>query len=417
MKETKIEAGLIPVFRLYIGFRVLEILFIAGDVGIGKILEEIPAFFYFMISLIEISILSLYLFWSPMLRKLEQGHLLITLTISSIMPIIAMSSFLYYENPEPGLPAHIIQIGGFELLANLLFSLFLISWQYNFRVVLIFSIGTALLQAALFAWPLRYNLEMMGVMFETLGMRTLVFLVFGYLIVRLMNIQREQRQALKEANNRLVAYTATLEQLATSRERNRMARELHDTLAHTLSGLAVQLDSVTTLWDSIPPKADAMLEEALATTRSGLNETRRALQDLRASPLEDLGLGLAIRTLAEDAATRGNLSLEIELSEALNTFPLEVEHCFYRVAQEALGNVLKHAKAQKVSVHLSQANEHVTLTVTDDGEGFAPNIATQDEHFGLKGIYERAKLIGAILKITSQPGQGTTVLLSWEKNA
>jgi signal transduction histidine kinase len=370
---------------------------------------------YLMIGVIEIVILSFYLFWPPMTRKLSRGHLPIALGLSATLPLIAINSFFYGNlNGEPG-QAHIIYMGNYELLVELLIPLFLISWQYKFRAVVVFCLWTTSLQFVLVAQPLWQDSSSMELMFVTLATRTLLFLVLGYLIVRLMTIQREQRRALQEANNRLVAYAATMEQLAVSRERNRVARELHDTLAHTLSGLAVQLDSITTLWISIPPEADAMLQEALITTRSGLDETRRALQDLRATPLEDLGLNLAIRTLAEDAAARGKLSVEIELAETINNLPPEVEHCFYRVAQESLENVLKHARAQQVSVHLAQIDGSMTLTVSDNGVGFAVDEVAQNHHFGIKGMHERAEMIGAIFEIMSQPGQGTTVNLRWQR--
>lgn len=415
MKQTHLEPGLLPVFRLYVGLRLIEVFFQAIDFGLQGKLGEISPSIYIVISLTEIGILSLYLFWSPLCRKLTHGHLPLVLGISATLPIVAMSSFLY-NDPKSHLMAHIIEEGSVELLANLLIVLVLISWQYHFRAVLLFCLGTSTLQLMLFGLPLSQNSAMMRSMLATLLIRTIVFLIVGYLIVRLMNTQREQRRALRQANDRLVAYAATLEQLAISRERNRMARELHDTLAHTLSGLAVQLDSVTTLWDSIPPEANAMLEKSLATIRSGLDETRRALQALRATPLDDLGLSLAIRTLAEETAARGNLLLEIELPEEANTLPPEVEHCFYRVTQEALENVLKHARAQKVSVHLRQVNGRLALTIEDNGEGFRPDTEAQDHHFGIKGMFERAEMVGAAFEITSQPGQGSTVYLSWEKS-
>jgi signal transduction histidine kinase len=414
MNETRLEPGLISVFRLYIGLRAILMLLNVSDIAIDEDADWDVAF-YLGVSVVEISLLSLYLFWPPMQRKLSMGHLPIALGISATLPIIAMSAFYYGRlNTEPDIAQHIIYAGGYELLVGLLFTLFLISWQYNFGAVVIFCVWTTILQIALVAWPLSQDWSNIESMFELLGIRVIIFLILGYLIVRLMNIQREQRRALREANNQLVAYAATMEQLAVSRERNRMARELHDTLAHTLSGLAVQLDSMTTLWDSMPPEANTMLTEALTTTRSGLDETRRALQDLRASPLEDLGLNLAIRTLAEDAAARGKLSLEIELTETINNLPPDVEHCFYRVAQESLENVLKHAQAQQVSIHLSQTNEMTTLTISDNGEGFVVDQSAQEYHFGIKGMYERAEMIGAQLDITSQSGQGTTVNLRWQ---
>src|SRR5439155_20678930 len=128
-------------------------------------------------------------------------------------------------------------------------------------------------------------------------------------------------------------HAGTLESLAVSRERNRMARELHDTLAHTLSGLSVQLETVEAYWDVEPRTAHAMLDRALEATRDGLQETRRALKALRASPLDDLGLGLALRRMAESAVARANIELDLEIPEQVPPLAPDVEHCIYRVAQ------------------------------------------------------------------------------------
>ena len=110
---------------------------------------------------------------------------------------------------------------------------------------------------------------------------------------------REQGELLRQANAQLTHYASTLENLTVSRERNRMARELHDTLAHTLTGLSVTLETVKAYWDVDEDKARGLLDKSLETTRTGVEETRRALKSLRASPLEDMGLTLAIQKMAE----------------------------------------------------------------------------------------------------------------------
>ena len=120
-----------------------------------------------------------------------------------------------------------------------------------------------------------------------------------------------QRRSLEEANAQLRYHASTQIELTISHERNRMARELHDTLAHTLSGLIVQLQTVKAYWEIEPATSQKMLDDALAATRDGLRETRGALKSLRATPLEDLGLSLAIRQLAEEVAARANLDLQV----------------------------------------------------------------------------------------------------------
>ena len=182
--------------------------------------------------------------------------------------------------------------------------------------------------------------------------RTTTFMVSGWLVGRLMTGQRKQRQAMKEANRKLTHHAATLEQLTTTRERNRLARELHDTLAHTLSAVAVQLEAANVLWSTKPEQAHARLQKSIEVTRSGLTETRRVLQDLRASPLEDLGLALAVRNLAESTASRSGLKLDLHIADRLGSVPPDIEQAVYRIAQEALVNVISHANARNLTVQL-----------------------------------------------------------------
>ena len=242
--------------------------------------------------------------------------------------------------------------------------------------------------------------------------QTVVFLAVGFSISYPMSRLREQQQSLEAANIRLTHYASTLEHLATSRERNRLALELHDTLAHTLSGLSVQLETVKAYWDVDQQTARSILDKSLAAAHSGLEETRRALKALRASPLDDLGLALAISKMAEDAAARANLALEMPEIIMMPPLSPDVEQCIYRVAQEAVTNVVKHASAKKLTVKLEFIEGKATLTVRDDGVGFDIEKINETSHFGLAGMQERARLVGGELDIISKPGDGTTIQLT-----
>ena len=154
-----------------------------------------------------------------------------------------------------------------------------------------------------------------------------------------------------------------------------------------------------------------MLEQILDTTRSGLDETRRALDALRASPIEEMGLALAVRSLAEDLADRSALELELDIHEDWDELPPEVEQTYYRVTQEALENIAKHADANKITLTLSGNTDDLNLTIRDDGRGFNPKEISEKRQLGLLGMQERAELIDALLTIDGQTGKGTIVRL------
>ncbi len=183
-----------------------------------------------------------------------------------------------------------------------------------------------------------------------------------------------------------------------------------------MSGLAIQLEAIKTLWDSNPPKARLMLEQAIQATDSGLAETRRALQALRAAPLEDLGLAMAIAEQAQSAAQRAGFQLALHLPETLYPLPPAVEQDFYRVAQESIENATRHAKAQHLTITLSQENGQLLLTVCDDEQGFDPQLSAERRGFGLRGMRERTEMLGGELSVESQVGQGTTVQLIYREH-
>ena len=405
MNKYPLEPGLLSTFRLYTAVRLIFVLIAAGFYYAWyKPAFELHMLFYLFPFLADVLFLFVFLSWSWFQRQLGRFYLPLALLVAAAGPITQIGYVLPLYGAERSLAFLLV----FLLL---LVPLILTAWQYSFRYVVLFGLGTSLFEFTLINTTSIPNaIELMWSVVALAG-RSILSIFVGYIVSNLVVEQRKQRQELAEANRKLVRYASMLEQLAVSRERNRLARELHDTLAHALSGLAVQLDAIAALWDPIPSRASAMLERALSITRIGLDETRRALQALRATPLEDLGLALAIRNLAENVAARGALLLELDLPEQINDLAPEVEQCYYRVAQEALENVIVHANAQRVSVSLRQAEGRLTLEVSDDGLGFTGEATGSEDRLGIKGMRERAELIGGTLEVESCSGQGTTIRL------
>lgn len=408
MKHQQLEPGALPVFRL---FAILWLgLFLLGG-GVLLVSEAFShrALVFYLAGIANAILLLGYLLWPPLQHCLGTKYLPIGIIIASVGPIVInhLVSLLQIHPSATQTP-----FDTWPLAAILFVPLVIVAWQHPLRDMVVYCLGTALLDLAL-AIPAAKGDEWVffSIAHGILG-RTGSFLLVGYMVARIMTLQRRQRQSLAEANTKLTHYATTLEQLTITRERNRLARELHDTLAHTLSAVAVELEAVDSLWDVDPDQARTLLKRSLAATRTGLTETRRALQALRSSPLEDLGLALAIRQEAQTVAERANWALDLRIPERVDNLPPDVEQCFYRVAQEALANASHHSQAQRVMVNLLRENGHLTLTVSDDGQGFDPSSVDAERHLGIRGMQERAEMVGGTLEIESEPGQGTTVRLA-----
>jgi signal transduction histidine kinase len=300
-------------------------------------------------------------------------------------------------------------LASWQLIPLLFVPLIMVAWQYHFKAVVIYVVSATLLDIAVFLSILdeQVFLSIISVT-GILIVRTFTFLVVGFLVTQMMTAQRKQRQTLRDANRKLLGFSTTLERLTTSRERNRLARELHDTLAHTLSGLAVQLEAIKALWQKDNPQAKKGLDEAIDTNRLGLNETRRALKALRAEPLEDLGLVLALSEMAHAAASRCGAQLEMRLPKVPLELNPNISQAFYRAAQEILENIVRHAEAKHILLQLENTHQEVKLTIRDDGSGFDPGTIKEDA-YGLQGLEERAALINGFCHIESQKGQGTII--------
>lgn len=187
-------------------------------------------------------------------------------------------------------------------------------------------------------------------------------------------------------------------------ERARIARELHDEVGQSLTAVLLGLEHVQR---SAPPDVAAALVPARETARSSLEEVRRIAQRLRPEALDDLGLRSALMHLTERTAARAQIRVVRSISPHLPPLTPEKELVVYRVAQEALTNVLRHAEAEKVTLTVGAEEGRVLLEITDDGCGL-----DGAEGAGIKGMRERAILVGADLAIDSVPGVGTTVRLA-----
>ena len=194
--------------------------------------------------------------------------------------------------------------------------------------------------------------------------------------------------------------------LARAEERTRMAREIHDTLAQGLTAIALNIESAINRLDSRPEQAREPLERALAMARDNLEEARHSVLDLRTTPLAGKPLAEALAALARGFTSETGVPVRVRADERLR-LPLRVEAELYRIAQEALTNVRKHARAHIIDVSLRRHTASVTLVVRDDGRGFS--VRQPAAGHGLVGMRERAKLLGGRLHVRSTPGRGTRI--------
>jgi two-component system sensor histidine kinase UhpB len=189
-------------------------------------------------------------------------------------------------------------------------------------------------------------------------------------------------------------------------ERRRIARELHDEVGQTLTGVMLQVEGLAA---AIPEELREQLEELRETARHGTEEVRRIARRLRPEALEDLGLQSALSALATRVAEQAQVDISRHLDAQLALTPQQ-ELVVYRVAQEALTNVARHAHAEHVELRLDRVEPHAILTVRDDGSGLKPGDLSSSQ--GIRGMRERALLIDAQLAIGPGNGRGTEVKLT-----
>jgi signal transduction histidine kinase len=240
------------------------------------------------------------------------------------------------------------------------------------------------------------------------------FVAAGAFVVVFSRLMRRERQArdsvellaaqLENANTRLAEYATQIEDLATTKERNRLAREIHDSLGHFLTVVHVQIEAAKTHLTKSPALAADCLASAQKLTDEGLADVRRSVALLRAAPTESKPLTEAVTRLVDECRASG-LEADLVVSGSPRPLAAPIEFALYRAVQEALTNVRKHARAQRAKLELAYDDSAVLLCVRDDGVG----AAGYGGGFGLLGMRERVQLVGGTVKIVTAVGDGFAI--------
>lgn len=241
-------------------------------------------------------------------------------------------------------------------------------------------------------WNLRHALWLLGI---TGGVLLVVIVWVVVLGRRLQEQMAVIRQKLRSS--------AVLE------ERNRIARELHDTLEQELAGITMQLDLAVDCFQQVPGVAQHALETARDMSRHSMVEARRSVWDLRCQLLEDGDLVSALTQIVEPLVPREQTKVDFKIQGKPVRLPGPVEMNLLRIGQEAVANAVKHGGARQVSIELRYQPVSVCLNVSDDGQGFAVSQPSPAGHFGLLDMRERAQSMGSHLRVESEPGGGTRI--------
>ena len=203
--------------------------------------------------------------------------------------------------------------------------------------------------------------------------------------------------------------------LAVLEERQKLARNLHDAINQSLFSAGLIAEVLPRLWEREPEEARHSLEDLRRLTRGALAEMRSLLVELRPSALTDTDLGDLLRLLGNAFTGRTNVPIVVTVTGE-GTLPAEAQVVLYRICQEALTNIAKHAKATAVEIDVRQEPDSVELHIRDDGRGFDSSDQTPPGHYGLSMMRERAETVGALLTITSRPGHGTELVVRWRED-
>ena len=245
---------------------------------------------------------------------------------------------------------------------------------------------------------------------EVFGMVAWFFLAF--FIARMVVTSAERGRLILElqaAKRELELARERELELAALRERERLARDLHDTLGHALVTLTVQLEAAQRLQTADPARVATLLAEMQKLTRSSMEDLRRSLANLRTSGLGDRPLTESLRILCAEAGKRFGATIDCQVAEGADALPPAVAEALWRVAQEGLTNIEKHAHAHRVEVNLALPSKEVVLRMSDDGAGLPRGAEDKPGHYGLRGLRERVEGLGGAFTIAAAGTSGTLI--------
>jgi NarL family two-component system sensor histidine kinase YdfH len=266
-----------------------------------------------------------------------------------------------------------------------------------------------IISLAYYIW--QFGLEQIGwMMIGVVPIFTFV-IIYVEMYTRQANANDRAQELLNEletANRQLSEYAAQVEDLTIAAERQRMARELHDTLSQGLAGLILQLEAADAhLANGRTEKARQIVQQTMENARATLAKSRQAIDALRTNGSLEFKDALKYEVSRFSASSGVPCNLQVEVEPELHA---ELTDHLLRIVSEALSNILRYAQATQASVTLKSQNRTLLLEIKDNGIGFDPQ-AIPTGHYGLIGMRERARLAGGVLEVTSQPGQGVTLLI------
>ena len=235
---------------------------------------------------------------------------------------------------------------------------------------------------------------------------TLIFGLGIFFVLQLTNkilSERKIKQELARANEQLKEYSQEIEELATVQERNRIAREIHDSLGHALTSLNIQMQTAVKLWDEEPAQAHYFLTQARSLGKTAMREVRKSISTLREDVQEERPLEARIEALVDDCRKGTGLLICTNIY-CCDSVPKPVAKIIYRIVQKSLTNILKYAEATEVYIKLKTTPKELILTVKDDGKGFDPK--QNSSGFGIRGMQERLATVNGQFRLNTSPGKG-----------
>ena len=237
---------------------------------------------------------------------------------------------------------------------------------------------------------------------------TLVFGLGVFFVLQLTNkvlSERQIKQKLALANEQLRTYAQKVEELATVQERNRIARDIHDSLGHALTSLNIQMQTAVRLWNKEPVQAHSFLTQAQSLGKIAMQEVRKSISTLR-EDVKEQPLEAKIETLVNDYRKGTGLSICTNICRC-RSIPKPVAKAIYRIVQESLTNIFKYAEATEVQIQLKTTSKEFFISVEDNGKGFDPK--QNSSGFGLRGMEERVTAVNGELEIITSPGRGCCI--------